>query len=116
MGRRIPRMTIRDRLSPLIGEMTAERFAKLVRDVSGIEAACKAMALLSPRLPIGGSDEPLRTKDIRLDIARRLRGICSHCTESEFLELVECMVRAQLRGESQQNLLINSFSWGINPT
>ena len=112
MGRPIDPKSIEARLNPLREEMTAERFAKLVADVLHIEDNCQQMALF-PAAPMGATQESARYHKIRVDIARRLRGICSHCTEIEFLLLVDTMAHAQLRGESQRARLMSSIDRGI---
>ena len=52
-------------------------------------------------LAFDSSDVPpdARAEKIRLDIARRLRSICSNLSDEEFAALVEKMTNIQLRGE-----------------
>ena len=98
-------MVFEDRLSPFRQLMTAERFAQLVSDVAEIEDKCEQLE----------TEDPARKKTIRIDITRRLRSVCSHCTESEFLEMVERMVRIQLRGESRDSLTNSSLHHWVRP-
>ncbi|HYN82814.1 MAG TPA: hypothetical protein VES88_15100 [Gemmatimonadaceae bacterium] len=51
-------------------------------------------------------DAFLRTRrdTIREDIARRLRHICSHMSDSEFKELVNSMADQKLKGERTKSL------------
>jgi len=41
----------------------------------------------------------IREKAVREDIARRVRRVCSHCTDAEFAELVRKMAEQQVRYE-----------------
>ena len=41
----------------------------------------------------------VREKAVREDIARRVRPVCSHCTDAEFTELVRKMAEQQVRYE-----------------
>jgi hypothetical protein len=45
----------------------------------------------------------VREKAVRDDIARRVRPMCSHCSEEEFKELVRKMADRQVRSERKQS-------------
>jgi len=44
-----------------------------------------------------------RKEIIRADISKRLRSICSHCTDEQFADLVEKMTEQKLRGERKMS-------------
>ena len=45
----------------------------------------------------------LRESALRIDIARRLKGVCSNFSDDEFDELVKLMAARQARCERRQN-------------
>lgn len=45
-----------------------------------------------------------RRDNIREDIARRLRNVCSHLSEAEFEKLVETMTDQKLKGERSRTI------------
>jgi hypothetical protein len=45
----------------------------------------------------------VREKTVRDDIARRVRPVCSHCSDEEFNELVRKMADHQVRSERKQS-------------
>ncbi len=45
-----------------------------------------------------------RRDGIRADIAKRLRKVCSHLSDSEFKKLVEAMADQKLKGERRNSL------------
>ena len=45
-----------------------------------------------------------RRDDIRDDIARRLRNVCSHLSDADFKKLVEAMTDQKLKGERSRTV------------
>ena len=45
-----------------------------------------------------------RRDNIREDIAKRLRNICSHLSDAEFRKLVESMTEQKLKGERSRTV------------
>lgn len=45
-----------------------------------------------------------RRRTVRDDIAKRLRNVCSHLSDTEFKKLVEAMTDQKLKGERSRTL------------
>jgi hypothetical protein len=134
MGNSTNRKLMEERLNPLRDEMTGDRFTRLITEAVQIEARCKDMALFpadgTPIMPgfaplpetmpapaesIGRKGDSARHRKIKLELTSRLRAACSHCTEIEFVRLIEHMARIQLRGESQRAGLVAAIDRRLTP-
>ena len=80
------------------GPYCAVTYNHLVRDCS--------MQLNKYDQPVSGNDSLLhnRRATIRDDIAKRLRNVCSHLSDTEFKKLVEAMTDQKLKGERSRTV------------